>query len=79
MIIFHNWVFWVINLNNQNVVFYIEIKLKFIYKIKINFKDKMFPNHKNLSHQQALSHMQSLFPTLSMPSFSASSSLKTIL
>lgn len=39
----------------------------------------MFANPKNLSHQQALEHIQSLFPSVSLPSFSSNITLKNIL
>ena len=56
-------------------------EIKFSYKINIliKFIDKMFANPKNLSHQQALEHIQSLFPSVSLPSFSSNITLKNIL
>lgn len=56
-------------------------EIKFSYKINIliKFIHKMFPNHKNLSHQQALQHIQSLFPSVTLPTFSSNHTLKKIL
>jgi hypothetical protein len=54
-------------------------EIKFSYKIIDKITDKMFANPKNLSHHQAFESLQSLFPSITLPTFSYSNSLRTIL